>query len=192
MNKRHLTITGLAVGTILLGGCATGTATPAAAPSATSQGAGPITAARENALQPPQAAAMVCSAEAKDNVTKILGLKSPPKTTLSWNGAIYSCNYALPSGSLTMSVHVYAAAPAAQAGALSLAKSLHAAPILGLSNLGLPGYQSDAGTVVFAKDNMALHVDATMLSGTVGVNQVPRTDFAYQMATTILACWSEH
>lgn len=192
MNKRYLTLTGLAAGAILLGGCAAGTSTAPAAPPATSQGTVPIPAANDNAPQPPQAAAMVCSAEAKDNVTKILGLKSPPKATRSWNGTIYSCHYSLPSGTLTMSVHVYAAGPTAQAGARSLAKSLNATPIRGLSNLGLPGYQSDAGTVVFAKDNMTLHVDATMMSGTVGVNQVPRTDFAYQMATTILACWSEH
>jgi len=135
---------------------------------------------------------MVCSAEARGNVAKILGLPSPPKASWSWNGSVYACHYALSDGTLTMSVQVYPAATAAQAGAAALAGSLDAKPIQGLSNLGLPGYQSEAGAVVFAKDNMVLQVDATTMPATAGINHVRRPAFAYQMATTILACWSEH
>ncbi|MDQ0277372.1 hypothetical protein QO003_001675 [Arthrobacter silviterrae] len=201
MNKQ-LTITGLAVGVLLLGGCAAGTAAAPsvqfAAQSAAAHGAtqGPTavgkSASESPAGTPPQAAAMVCSAEARGNVTKILGLASPPKTDWSWNGTVYACHYALEAGTLTMSVQVFPEATAAREGAATLSTSLDAKPIQGLSNLGLPGYQAEAGTVVFAKDNMVLHVDATTMPAAAGINHVTRSAFAYQMATTILACWSEH
>lgn len=139
---------------------------------------------------PPAAAAMVCSAEAKDNVAKILGLAAAPTTSQTWDGSVFSCSYALPDGVFDMSVQVFPGPEAAQAAAKSLAGRLGAEAITGLANLGLPGYQSAAGTVVFAKDNMALHVDAVKMSAGVGTQAVPKTDFAYQMATTILGCWT--
>ncbi|PYI68782.1 hypothetical protein CVV68_05700 [Arthrobacter livingstonensis] len=205
MNKRYPTLAGLALGVILLGGCAAEAAAPAAPAPAASQGIASGSASSQTGTvdgtesgtdkatgTPPAAAAMVCSTEAKDNVTKILGLSAVPKTADSWNGTQYSCSYTLPNGTFAMSVNVFPAAQAATAGARTLAASLDAAPIKGLSNLGLPGYQSADGTVVFAKDNFALHVDSTKLAASVGVNHITRADFAYQMATTILACWSEH
>lgn len=204
MNKRYLTLVGLVVGALLLGGCAAAASQPAASQGTAPGAAGTQTdtpsdaqagthaGAAQAAGTPPAAAAMVCSQEAKDNVTKILALPSVPKTTQAWNGTTLSCSYALPEGNFDMSVQVFPAPQGATTGAKALAESLDATPIEGLSNLGLPGWQSGVGSVVFAKDNMVLHVDATKMSATVGAHRVPRADFAYQMATTILACWTEH
>ncbi|NVM99581.1 hypothetical protein [Arthrobacter sp. SDTb3-6] len=201
MKTRIALLAGMALGSALLGGCAAGTPAPVGLKPAASQGPasrpdpdqGSATpAAAVAAGTPPGAAAMVCSTEARSNVTKILGLAAVPRTTDTWDGGRYTCSYALPEGKFAMTVQVFPSAPAAAAGAKALAGPLDAAPIKGLSNLGLPGYQSAAGTVVFAKDNFTLDVDATKLTATVGANQVTRAGFAYQMATTILACWSEH
>ncbi|ALE05724.1 hypothetical protein AL755_10015 [Arthrobacter sp. ERGS1:01] len=198
MKTQHSTLAGLALGLVLLAGCSAEAATPIPAQPAASQAAAPSSAATAPAAAnptvgvAPAAAAMVCSDEAKDSVTKILGLAASPATTPSWDGTTYSCSYKLADGPFTMSVKVATGDAAATAAAKTLAGSLNAAPIKGLSNLGLPGYQSADGSVVFAKDNMTLHVDATTMTPTVGKNKVSRADFAYQMATTILACWSEH
>ena len=47
--------------------------------------------------------------------------------------------------------------------------------IVGLPGLGLPGYQTAGGMVIFLKDAMTLQVDATALPEQVGPNLVSRT-----------------
>lgn len=193
MKTRHTTLAALALGLILLGGCAAQAAPPIAGqPAASPAESSAATPPASPAETPPAAAAMVCSAEAKDSVTKILGLAGEPTTAHSWDGSRYSCNYTLADGPFQMSVQVLPGDAAANSRAKALADSLNAQAIKGLPNLGLPGYQTTEGAVVFAKDNMVLHVDATKMATSLGQNHISRSDFAYQIATTILACWSEH
>ena len=144
------------------------------------------------AAAPSTAATMVCAAEAQQTVQKILALPAVPQTTQAWDGSKFSCTYPLEGGDFVMSVTETASNADAVALAAQLAGPLKASPIAGLANLGLPGYRSSAGDVIFAKDNMTLHVDATRLPATVGPDKVAAGDFAYQMATTILGCWTAH
>lgn len=144
------------------------------------------------ASAPSEAATMVCAEEAKQNVTEILALPATPKTTDTWDGTTYSCTYPLAVGDFVMTVTESANDADAAALAKRLAGSLQAPPIEGLANLGLPGYQSEDGNVIFAKDNMTLQVDATAFPATVGPHKVTAGTFAYEMATTILGCWTEH
>jgi hypothetical protein len=51
-------------------------------------------------------------------------------------------------------------------------------PIEGLPNLGLPGYRSPAGTVVFAKDAFTLTVDAARLPEPAGPGGASRASVA--------------
>ena len=194
MNKAYPAVMGLLMASILLGGCAAEVTAPMNPVNGASQGGAPSSpSAMAGTVEAPSAAtSMVCSAEAKDSVTKILGLSSTPATTISWDGQTYTCNYSLAAGPFSMTVKVMPGDAQALAEAKKLATSLAAPPVVGLSNLGLSGYQSAGGDVVFAKDNMVLHVDGTAMSATVGQNKISRTDFAFQMATTILACWTEH
>lgn len=141
---------------------------------------------------PSAAATMVCADEAQQTVQKILALPALPKTTKKWDGSTYSCSYPLDGGDFVMSVTESANDADAAALATQLAGSLKAPAIEGLANLGLPGYQSTDGDVIFAKDNMTLHVDATALPATVGPDKVTAGKFAYEMATTILGCWTAH
>lgn len=134
---------------------------------------------------------MVCGDETRGNISRILALSSAPGTTASWAEKIYTCTYALPAGSLVLSVKEAADPDTARATFQDQQRTTQAAaPIEGLANLGFPAFQTPA-SAVFAKDNFVLTVDAAALPETVGPNQVTRAAFAYQVATTVLACWSE-
>lgn len=67
-----------------------------------------------------------------------------------------------------------------------------AKPIEGLANLGFPAYETADGTAVFQKDSFVLQVDASSLPITLGSENITRNALAYQLSTTILACWIEH
>lgn len=144
------------------------------------------------ASAPSQAATMVCADEAKQNIEEILALPAIPTTTDHWDGTTYSCTYPLEVGDFVMTVTESTNGADAAALAKQLADAAQAPPIEGLANLGLPGFQSSDGSVIFAKDNMTLHVDATAFPATVGPNKVTAGSFAYELATTILACWTAH
>ena len=140
---------------------------------------------------PSAPAKMVCGEETRNNIARILALASPPLTTDSWADKLYTCTYALPTGPLVLSVKEAADTAAARAYfERQQQSSAQAAPIEGLANLGLPAFQTPA-SAVFVKDSFVLTVDASALPATVGPQQVSRGAFAYQIATTVLACWSE-
>ena len=135
---------------------------------------------------------MICAQETKDDIASILALTEPPHTLDNWADATYTCTYHLAAGPLMISVKESPDPAAARKYFDALQGKLKAEPIKGLANLGFPAAQTPGGSVVFLKDSSTLHVNAAGLSGAVGPQDVTRTDFAYQVATTILACWKEH
>ncbi|GAB3568147.1 hypothetical protein GCM10027405_29560 [Arthrobacter alkaliphilus] len=135
---------------------------------------------------------MICQDETRTNILRILSLPAPPRTTDAWADSLYTCTYALPSGSLVLSVKQAPDAGAARAHFDGLQHvAVSAQPIEGMANLGFPAFQTPDGTVVFVKDNFVLTVDATGLPATVGPHDVTRSAFAYEVATAVLACWSD-
>ena len=183
---------------MLLSGCANGgpSAPPAgtaAAESGGTQSETPSPAAVATAAEgsPSAAAKMVCGDETRANITRILSLSASPPTSDSWAEKLYTCTYSLPSGRLVLSVKETADPAAARARFDSLQRQPTARPIEGMANLGLPGFETTAGSVVFTKDNFVLTVDATALPPTLGPHSVSRNAFAYETATAVLACWSE-
>jgi hypothetical protein len=180
----------LSCAALMMSGCAAAQGAPAPQEAAQQSAAAPSSSA--SPAGPPPAAAMVCGQEIRANIAQILALPADPSPSSTWAGGRYTCTYRLPSGALVLAVQESpdpAAARAAAHGAVAALPS--AAPIEGLANLGLPGYQSPAGTVAFAKDSFALTVDATGLKEPVGPHGVSRSSLAYQIATDVLACWSE-
>lgn len=174
-----------AAAAIGLSGCAASGAVP---PASMSMGASADAA--QNG--PTDAAKMICGAEVADNIMTILALTDHPHTVDSWTGDLYTCTYHLSVGPLVLSVKQSASDAAALDYFHALAAKLAPTTTIdGLANLGLPGYTAATGSVVFAKDNMTLQVDASELPATVGPHQISRSDFAYQVATGILACWKE-
>ncbi len=192
-------LTGVAVflSGFLLAGCATGPVPPStgtdarvlarAAPSPSAGAAAP-----DRQSTPSESAKMVCGAETRANIARILALGEEPRTQDAWTQPLYTCTYTLPSGTLVLSVKEAADTAAARADFEGLQrKTATARPIEGMANLGLPAFETESGSAVFVKDSFILSVDASALSATLGPHAVSRSAFAYEVATAVLACWSE-
>lgn len=210
MRKRNL-LGSLAVASLLLSGCSAAVGTPgqeqvspespataAAAPASSSPApTGSTPAAAKAAVNtaggPSEASRMICNDETKGDVAQILALTSAPSTDTAWADSTYTCTYRLDGGPLVISVKESPDAAAARKHFDALQKKLPGAePIKGLANLGFPAYQTPDGSVVFLKDNSTLHVDGSRLPAALGPDGVTPAAFSYQVATTILACWTEH
>ena len=190
-NRNHAMVS-LAVASLLLSGCAaaagsTGRAETASAPAPSSS----ASAAAQTA-GPSEASKMICGQETKDDISSILAVKQAPHTADNWADSTYTCTYHLGDGPLVISVKESPDPATARKYFDALQGKLEAAPIKGLANLGFPAAQTADGSVIFLKDSSALYVNATGLPAAVGPQKVAPTDFAYQVATTILACGKEH
>ncbi|MDJ0318933.1 hypothetical protein [Pseudarthrobacter sp. PS3-L1] len=203
MNPPSRWIPALTVSALLLSGCAAAagsTAAPQAASSGQTSGAalghhhgGGSTAPEPISQKPTEAAAMVCGDEVKKDMATRLGLPEAPHSASTFKDQIYTCTYHMSEGDFVISVKETPSREAAQTYFEALRVEVpNATDIKGLENLGFPAYKNDAGSVVFLKDNMILHVNATDIKTTVGPDHITPEAFAYQTATTILACWKEH
>ena len=150
-------------------------------------------AGRATASGPSEAAKMICATQSQVAVATALALKTLPSTKSDFVNQTFVCTYDLDEGPLVITVKEVTDPASALLSLDNLQRRLESAsPIDGLANLGLPGYRADTGVVLFAKDNVTLEVDATAMDMTLGPNRVSRLDFAYQLATNILACWKAH
>lgn len=157
----------------------TSSATPAAA-SSIAASAGPSSAAQ-----------MACGNTIRQSIATTLVLKSLPTATTRWQDRLYTCRFELPDGQLTLRVREFTDVPSAlQYLETARAASAPTEAIEGLANLGLPAYRSPRGIVIFLKDAMTLEVDASGLPAQLGSQRVAPTEFAYQLATNVLACWT--
>jgi hypothetical protein len=209
MKQRMPLLASLALSALLLSGCAAATgsvtaasgvstpAPPAATPSAGHTGGGHhgqgLASPGARADGPSDAALMVCGEQPMDRLTAILDLDSDPHTINDWADNTFTCTYHLAEGDLTISVQE----AADKASALKYFDAMQAlakdaTPIEGLANLGFPAYETAAGSAVFQKDSFVLQVNATDLPATLGPDSITRNALAYQLSTTILACWIEH
>lgn len=142
--------------------------------------------------QPSAAASMVCGDEIAGAVRRTFKLPALPHRTAVWSDQVYRCTYALPGGDLSLSVADLAAAGPGRAWFDKLRNRLPgASTIVGMSNFGFPAYQTDRGDVVFLKDHKTLWVNATSVATTELPAKYTRTDAAYQIASAVIACWSE-
>lgn len=209
LKARPRAVACLALASLLLSGCAAATgstgpvesaaATAAASPAAAAPPSASAPATHSGnqhpateAAGPSEASKMICARETKEDISSVLALQQPPQTVDTWANSAYTCTYALAGGPLVISVKESPDPAAARKYFDALQGKLQAAPIQGLANLGFPAAQTADGSVLFLKDSSTLHVDASGLPAAVGPQDVTRTDFAYQVATTILACWKEH
>jgi predicted small secreted protein len=209
MKQRKPLLTSVALSALLLSGCATA-AGSVTAPSDVSTAAGPAATSAEASHHgghhgqesstsgtspdgPSAAALMVCGDQPKERLRSILDLDSDPHTINNWADSTFTCTYHLTEGALVISVQEAPDQATARRyfdAMQALAKD--AAPIKGLANLGFPAYETADGSAVFQKDAFVLKVNATDLPGTLGPENITRNALAYQLSTTILACWIEH
>jgi hypothetical protein len=172
---------------LVLAGCAAGRAdSPAAATSAAATSAVATTTPAAGAA--PAAAQMVCSDEIRRVVTGALALGSIPPPASSWADSVYTCTYALPAGSLTLSVVVAGDDAAARAQLDTLRSQLGA--VTPEPGLGERAWSTPDGTVLAVKDDMVLHVDATALPDDLGPVHEHRIDVARVLAAAVFDCWT--
>ncbi|MDQ6846531.1 MAG: hypothetical protein M3019_02945 [Candidatus Dormibacteraeota bacterium] len=160
--------------------------------SGMSMSAGPSgSGANPSSVGPSQSARMVCGSEIRTDVTTTLGLSTQPPATATWSDHLYTCTYRLSTGPLVIRVKELPDVQAAHRYFDGLRQRNGPTHIVtGLASLGLPGYETTTGTVIFLKDDKTLQVDATALPPQLGRDLVSQTEFAYQIATNILGCWT--
>jgi hypothetical protein len=151
---------------------------------------GPTAAPRMVSDSEPSAAAkMICSNEVRADITTVLALKTVSKPTARWANHVYTCTYRLPMGTFVLSVTESKNPAAAQ----SFAKGLRSATDGARNAAGLTttAFSTPRGLVALVKDSDTLQVDATRLPQQFGAQHEKRTDFAYEIASDILGCWTE-
>jgi hypothetical protein len=172
----RLWCTGLFAVPLLLAGCG-GAATDTAA------------AAAPSSAQPPsKTAAMVCGDDVTGDVARVLSLPAPPPTSSTWADQLFTCDYSLPMGPMVLSVKE-SPDPAAAAQFFE-ARRVQLGETAAAPGLGERAYATPTGTIVVIKDAMTLTVDATGLPEVFGANGQRRSDFAYEVASVVLGCWT--
>lgn len=142
---------------------------------------------------PSAAARMICTGQVVEDVTRVMGLERAVEPESSWTKPMFTCTFGLPAGPLVLSVHDAADPTTGEAHFRTLrASRADATPINGVYSLGLPAYETADGTVAFVKDGRTLEVDATALRGLPASQELTRTEIAYAVAASVLACWTEH
>jgi hypothetical protein len=178
---------------ILLAGCgATPPATGSPGPSPGRSDVSAVPASGSNAGpptgNPPASAAMICDADIKSKIREVLGLAGPPSTEWRWSNGVYTCDYDLPMGRMSLQVTVLAGVQ--QAGTMFDADRARTPGALPLRGLGERAFGTKDGTVLVLKDNQILVVDATRLPEEFGANGQRRTDLAYEVASDVMGCWT--
>lgn len=204
MNVRVCATVLVAAGALLVTGCAStrtatnpsvGSTAPATQmmpgmvmPDGSTMGATTTSAAELAAGSPSAAETMICGDEIHATITTILGLPHPPSSAATWREHLYVCTYRLPMGTLIVSVKQSSDSVAAKTYFRSTRTALAASEAL--DGLGQGSYGNASGIVVLIKDNDTLTVDATRLPAVFGTQQSKRFDFAYELASDILGCWT--
>lgn len=152
--------------------------------------------AGDTAAGPSAPARMICSGDVVEDVARIMDASAAEvRPTPSWEEPTFTCRFDLPAGPLALSVHDATDHASGMAHFQSQRiNSTDATPIRGVYSLGLPAYETKAGIVSFVKDGKTLEVDASGLAGErLGVgDSKTRSEIAYAVATSVLACWTEH
>jgi hypothetical protein len=189
-------------GSLLLAGCASSQASapsktlrPGAAmtpgmvmPDGSTMGAAAAPGPSTAAAQPSASAAMVCSADVRNDIKTVLASPRVPAGTSTFVDHLFTCSYRLPIGTLVLLVQESPDAAATSTYFASLRQQL--GKTADLAGLGEGAYGTDTGTVVVRKDDHVLRVDATDLPGEFGAQRAKRADFAYEIASVILGCWT--
>lgn len=186
---RRAVLPALVAAPLIVAGCAA-TPAPAAPAAATSSSSAPSAAAAAQyaSATPPAAARMVCSDEIRREVAGALGLASVPPPESTWADHVYTCTYAPPMGRLVLSVTVAPSTATAAHQLETMRGRLGAGePEPGL---GQQAYSASNGTILAAKDNMVLRVDATALPDDLGATHQHRVDVARLLAAGVFNCWT--
>lgn len=196
MRTRALLAALAAVG-LLASGCGAGDR--ADPPSATAKHSGhdePSMAGMDmgSAEGPSDPASMICGREIGDAVKRTFAMTRQPTSKHTWAASdrVYSCSWAVPRGTLEMSVQDSVELKAGRAYFDKLRGSVAGArTINGMESFGFPAFSTVRGDTVFLKDGKTLRVDASSLPQAALPPGFSRSEVSYGVAAAVIACWSE-
>jgi hypothetical protein len=131
---------------------------------------------------------MICASEAQGDLRATLGVDTTAAPLPTWVDHVYSCNYAYPTGSFTLSVKQLADTDTTTAYFEKLGTTL--GRVKALDGLGTAAFTTTGGSVVVQKDTKVLFVDVTKLPSRFGVPPDTRANAAVSIAATIMGCWT--
>ncbi len=138
--------------------------------------------------KPSASALMVCSAEIRADVAKVAMLTKAPGATSTFADHLYACTYTLPMGPFIVSVKDLTDSAATTTYFTDLRRGLGSTE--DVAGLAEGAYGTPDGKVVLRKDSHVLEVDASHLPAVFGSQSQKRADFAYEIASDILGCWT--
>ncbi|ODU02003.1 MAG: hypothetical protein ABS81_19085 [Pseudonocardia sp. SCN 72-86] len=180
--RRPVSGTVLAIAAVFLVGCSS---PPPAQPVPSALA--PVTAepAGDN---PSESAVLVCSDEAKQDITEALAVPPQSIDTPTWSDHVYSCRYRYDGGAFTLSVKELSSVPETTAFFDETARRLGSAHTL--DGLGEGAFVTTDGSVVVRKDFKVLVVDDSALPPGLGTPPLTPPQVALLVARTIIGCWT--
>jgi hypothetical protein len=136
---------------------------------------------------PSPIATMVCASEARKIIASGLGVTATVSTP-TWADHVYSCDYAYPTGSMTLSVKELSSYPETKAYFQTLQNAM--GKTRDLPGLGQGAFQTTDGSVVVRKDYKVLLVDSSKLPAQFGIPPTSSGAVAVTVADLILGCWA--
>jgi hypothetical protein len=188
VQARHALPVALATAFALLAtGCASSEGTGGTAPAggSSSSGAGHAAAAGD---APSPAATMVCEDEVQEDLAATLRVSPTRPPTATWRDHLYSCSYTYPSGTMVLSVKELADDQAAMAY-YAARKQIYPSTIAQRID-GQDAFTAPNGSVFVRKDAKVLQVDVSRLPARFGQPPFPRAIAAFNVASTVMGCWT--
>jgi hypothetical protein len=130
---------------------------------------------------------MICAQEAQDDLASSIGVRAK-LTPPTWVDHVYSCTYAYPNGSFTMSVKELSNLDETKAYFDSLGSKYGRKP--DSIALGQGAFTTNNGSVVVRKDFKVLFVDIAKLPPQLGQPPQARSDVALTAAAVLMSCWT--
>lgn len=179
--------------TLLATGCASSgtggvvgasqTTVGAVSPSSTGTG---HAAAAGNAPSP--AARMVCEAEVQEELVATLRVSPSKPPTATWRDHLYACSYSYPTGTMVLSVKELADDQAALAYYAARKQGFATTTTQRIE--GQDAFTAPNGSVFVRKDAKVLQVDVSRLPARFGQPPFPRAIAAFNVASTVMGCWT--
>jgi hypothetical protein len=135
---------------------------------------------------PSVSAKMVCSAEAREDIDTVLGIKAKKITKPTWVRAdhLYSCDYVFPRGKIRLEVKEMSSGDETTAYYDQVKEQQDA--VQELKGLGQGAWVLANGNVLVRKDYKTLVVD---VSDAPEIPAMRPSDVAINVANVIMSCW---
>jgi hypothetical protein len=137
---------------------------------------------------PSASAKMICAPEAQSELAAVIGVHTTRPVVPTWTDHIYSCRYTYHRAVLVLSVKEFSNKAETDGYFTSLAHRLGQTERL--QGLGQGAFTTRNLSVVVRKDYKVLLVDIPGLPAQFGAPPASRGHIAFNVAATIMSCWT--